>query len=1236
MKNYFKPIAGLLFNMIVQSAFGQYTSSSSLVQSPNAASLGVYNKVEISPFTGLPNINVPVFSLKHGDIPILAELKYFGGGVKPEAHPGWVGQNWSLSVGGVVTRKVNGGVDEIAVSNFTNDAIAAYFYHYGELNNTSWSDNGFIQNTWAKPGKNQNNDYLAVPAPDEFMFSLPNGVSGSFFLNHEGNWVVKSSSGNYLKVNVAVNNQPFALLNPDTQIASHIKRIIYHITITDHDGTIYTFGNNQNAIEFNRGPIQSVTANNEDIIANAWYLTKIESSKGNIVEFKYQRKSNQYIQSVTYSKAFGHNISNYVYQTFGFGGAAKSFNSRIYSAQIISPVYLEEIQSSSFKVIFQIEETTELKYNYDADAFNGFPYYDLGMDYSSGLEFLTLHPPKWYKLSGIQIYDYNNIQTEDLAFNYNDNPNQRLFLEKFSKRAGLTSSQDYNFAYDLTPLPVYNSFQVDQWGYFNGKQFPFTGNYTKESLLPFFKPDEDLMQAGTLLKITYPTGGYSQFYYEPNTYSKTLVQQNNNITLNDQAGIGGGLRIKSVVENSWDGVQSSREYFYENNGSPVTSSGILAGSRNIYYNYQIGNPILGYSEFITTSTLEDLNYTNGRDVVYSEVKEKLTDGSYTIYKYSNSDNINYRDEAPITVFSQSVIIPTMDIRTWILGASSNANPIKAFTSRELERGNLLSKEVYNSSNKVVYKLTNEYRDDPGRFNEYVRSIDRYTTAVSVSGDFNEVRDDYYQPIKIYTYSLYLKKQTELTFDKEGTNPVTVIKNFTIDPKYNYLKEEKTYRSNNSETKTVYRYSPDIVGTEDQSGIYNKMTLRNMISPVIEEKKYIDQQQVSFKRNNYSEPFANKYLLKSIQAQQKSNDPLEVRVLYNYDESGNIINQSAPEGLINSYQWGYRKQLPVAEAKNAMPSEVYYNSFEDIGTPNNLTPAHTGFNSYVGNTYTVNWQAPNNKNYTVAYWYLLNGSWRHKELPYAASLTLTGGEAYDDVIIYPSDALVSTYTYRPLVGLSSKIDDKGETTYYQYDPFNRLLHVKNQDRNIVKTFKYNLRPKKFGNVPVFKRFTPQCPVGYTAGPPVAYRVPVNKYIENTQKKADSLALADLNSNGQQYANEHGECKVQLNEVTFTYLDGIIGENNETCYVTLKNVNSSQYFSVAFKNVYDQSKLNIPSGEYDVIIDFPNPVSYYYNGGFDFTGGSYISFSGYSAPSSYQFTKRVTLSGNTNFAFTFLMR
>jgi uncharacterized protein RhaS with RHS repeats len=53
-------------------------------------------------------------------------------------------------------------------------------------------------------------------------------------------------------------------------------------------------------------------------------------------------------------------------------------------------------------------------------------------------------------------------------------------------------------------------------------------------------------------------------------------------------------------------------------------------------------------------------------------------------------------------------------------------------------------------------------------------------------------------------------------------------------------------------------------------------------------------------------------------------------------------------------------------------------------------------------------------------------------------------------------MVTTYTYKPLVGISSVTDSKGLTTYYQYDTFNRLEVVKDSNGKILSQNQYHYK------------------------------------------------------------------------------------------------------------------------------------------------------------------------------------
>jgi hypothetical protein len=85
-----------------------------------------------------------------------------------------------------------------------------------------------------------------------------------------------------------------------------------------------------------------------------------------------------------------------------------------------------------------------------------------------------------------------------------------------------------------------------------------------------------------------------------------------------------------------------------------------------------------------------------------------------------------------------------------------------------------------------------------------------------------------------------------------------------------------------------------------------------------------------------------------------------------------------------------------------------------------------------------------------------GGWTYYEhkITGQSSVTISGTGYIDELRLYPATAQMTTYTYLPSVGLSSQCDADNRVTYYQYDGFNRLKVLLDQDHNIIKTYQYH--------------------------------------------------------------------------------------------------------------------------------------------------------------------------------------
>jgi hypothetical protein len=1103
-----KKLAPVFALFICSLGFAQHRNAVPLIQSPNASSLGTFGNIDITPFNGLANIGVSVFDVQEGDITLQAQLRYFSGGVKPSAHPGWVGQNWSLDVGGVVTRKVNGGVDEVASSQYANDNTRlSYFYRYGLLDDNNWYTDAFIQSQW--PNNANPSEIPLIPnlAPDEFSFSLPGGGSGSFFLNHKGKWIVKSKSALDLKVEVAVNNSPFELVSlegPNTNNIT-IARLIYSITITDQDGFRYTFGNSPHAIEFTRGPRNIERDNNEDLVANAWYLTLIESPRGNTMGFEYQRKANQYVQTVTYPSSLSIGFTNAI-NAAGFSLSEATLPT--FGVQVITPTYLKKITASSFTIYFDISETTERKYIYDPNAFAGlnFKYGDLqiqDIEETFGAVLTVNDVSKWYKLNHITVSDPAGVVRARYRFGYNDNPQERLFLKKFWKEDLSGQGRDivHRFYYDQEPLPGYNSLQKDLWGYYNGIPFPLSvGGMSEQQVLDKLSPVLEKARAGILTSIRYPTGGVTNFTYQLNEYAKVVQKSGNAISLANQSGSGGGLRIHKIQNIDDQGGDYTTEYKYIN--ASGASSGILAGNKKVHHSISLAIPVAATIDALDINDYDELNYTEGRDVVYSEVKKIGPDHSYTIYKYSNSDDVGSDssnpnpslDESPYHIYSDAYVSNDIDgyTRTGVLN-SSNSHPFLSYNSRELERGQLKSETDFNSDGQRVRQVEYAYNEDPARYSEYVRSFDNYTVQASVTEE-NFVNERYFQAIKIYTYYPSLSSKTETIFDPANGTSVQTATSFAYRSSHRQVRSTTQNNSRDEQFVTEHIYNKDIIdGTASLSGLNaaqvqnltNMYNNRNIITP-IQTTTSKSSTTVSTERYNFN----SSYWLNDIWS-STFNNPLEPRENFiKYDGTGNILEYSKSDDVKTAYL--YDNNLRIAEITNADETSCAYSSFEprqsggwtvageNVEDPASVTGSKTL--TYGSGVIALRLNLPA-ANYVVSFWSKggiltvepstganvtlkqtaagING-WTfylyHVSGTTLVSLRANGSGSLDELRLYPVQAQMTTYTHLPLVGISSVTDVNDITLRYTYDAMGRLETVYDASGNIMKRYTYNYKQK----------------------------------------------------------------------------------------------------------------------------------------------------------------------------------
>ena len=112
-------------------------------------------------------------------------------------------------------------------------------------------------------------------------------------------------------------------------------------------------------------------------------------------------------------------------------------------------------------------------------------------------------------------------------------------------------------------------------------------------------------------------------------------------------------------------------------------------------------------------------------------------------------------------------------------------------------------------------------------------------------------------------------------------------------------------------------------------------------------------------------------------------------------------------------------------------------------------------------------------------------------------------------------------------MGSATDAKGKSEYYDYDAFQRLKNIRDQNKNIIKNYSYHYQSEiartKYLSIAMSRVATrTNCPEGYI-GQSRVYTLPAGTYTSYiSQEAANQLAVDDLNANTQANANQYGDC------------------------------------------------------------------------------------------------------------------
>lgn len=964
---------------------------------PNAEILGKYGQVPVSYFNGLPQISIPIsiFRVNGYELPI--SLSYYASGNKPDSHPGWVGLGWNLSAGGAITRIINGIKDEMTETErrFTINSgngfstNPGYYYRTDSVNRTNWSNKNYLY--YIKSMKTTSR-YPYDTEPDEFVVNIA-GISASFFLTGNNTVKIKSKSNDNFKINVSLDTKSsYTLYNSgDANLNANCFTYINEIILTNKDGIKYYFGGDMTTIEF----AFNMSSSGFIGTANTWHLKKILIPNGEIIVFNYQKDGIPIVEHNNHSLHACYENNTPIGEPYN----TRNISDGNYSYTFIQPSYLTSIQSSisARTMSFKRSRSAELDYNINSSIFS---------QKVINVDIVTIDNGYHYADFAEQNY-YMQLDTiidneSAIGFSYTNSSNTRLKLENITFDDNQSSLvKQYFFEYNPMSLPSYNSKRTDNWGFYNNKYYD---SIDYRDLYAFRTADTSYIKAEILTKMIYPTGGSSQFIYESHDFSKVAKQFPFEII--DSIGICGGVRIKKIINNDANNNINVREFEYLNKNG--VSSGILSGipiyysegKQYVKYNfsqwfgwvyYHANEDYIYHYVIGNQQVLNQLANTDGSHITYSSVTEKLSDGSKTVYYYSNHDG--FPDEEPVEV----------------LHDFDKKLPLNKFISKELERGLLDSVQYYNG-NLLVKKELYTYNSNPYRYNDYVKSINTFLL-------YSMIR---LSALKYYTFWPYLESKKEVYYYSTGTVTTQYKYKYNL---YKFLSEEEIVNSDGTVYLSHYQYYLDKYFPQ---GIQNdpigvKIRDSHMLHALHRESLFKQEAEgaishlVKSIRTDY-DVFYNIIKPSSIYTLNLDSpiEPSPVQselwnydyqkdIEFKYDSKGNVLETITKDGLTTAYIWSYKHQHPIAEIKNA--------SFDEVSTALTGTTPDLLANSIIPDMQKV------------------EALRQHPDL---------------------SNAQITTYTYKPLVCMTSKTDPRGVATYYEYDTFNRLKRTYIKENGVEKT------------------------------------------------------------------------------------------------------------------------------------------------------------------------------------------
>lgn len=969
-----------------------------LPPTPQAASLGKYGQVPVSYQTGVPNISIPIYEIKLNDFSFPISLSYHAGGVKVDDVASNIGIGWSLMAGGSISTTVK-----------SNQNLDAPDSTWSPPNSTGFDPCVYLENAPAEYSTTK----LWVENP--LVYNFEPQIYNFNFGNYSGRFIIQAGTPDISSIGTLVVNQQ-AMLIPQKSLKIYYvtdpaDQVSFYVAI-DETGVKYFFKQmeytSMNTVCTPGSMNVQYPTDNESFV-----LSSIQTPNGHTLTFTHRTESYAYQLSKTQTAT---KIID-----GDFGCVATPTASECINTMTVTTKLVESITSS------------------DGQRIN-FRYKDDREDL-----------PNSKSLDSIKIFydiNQNSVLPDKEFYLVNSQSAGRLRLDAVKNINGVKQLPPYTFQYSQLSLPPRLSNDQDYFGYYNGaangvKFIPLQAGIPPFSVI-YYGANRDVSsfysEAGALTKITYPTGGATEFTFATN--------------------VNGGLRVATIKDLTETGsVANERQFNYGGGASSISLSYLTSYSiiQVLEDNNTLMCPIgpCSYNQFSSYPQTSDLVTIN---TGYGSVEEIIGNSTLgyagkTKYEYMhNSDFILEPGFHHVTngfyLTDWSFINNLVKRVTQYKYEASVWSPVKSTEYKyELPR----VKQLGFKASKI------EQTESEQRIDLTIFCFECVTAKFLIRR---------YQFVTAWPRVI---EEVETEYDFLG-NPTLTRNTFFKDfDTYSFNSRQVEYVTSEGKKQIAYRkYPSSYLGYS----AYQDMIGRN-IQPLIEEiitenntNKILAGSINDYQLNNnkfklinylaYETSAINNYSGGAPYVTNPQTPPgtfANKLAIESYDANGNPTQFRKSDGKRISYLWSSNGRYLQAAVENGYLSQSYYNGFETTGTTATTEPAKTGV-KYFNGDFSMNLSGIATGS-TLSYWYWNVDKWIFKKVVYnGGATTLTDGTRIDEVRVTPPGAFMQTFTHIPGVGISSVTDLNGNTTYFNYDGFGRLINSKDFDLNTLSINQYH--------------------------------------------------------------------------------------------------------------------------------------------------------------------------------------